>query len=277
MILSQVDIDDLPVLPHFFGCSLGDLPTAVEHGELQQRLRVMGTADLPRASHPRVTTGAVKVLLDERDLPSFEELEGRFRDAHDRGRPVAVHCVTRSELVLAAAALEAAGSLPGDRIEHAAVAPPDTLPRLAALGVTVVTQPHFIRERGDAYRIEVEPRDREWLYRARGLLEAGVGIGAGTDAPFGDCDPWAAMRAAVERRSAGGISLGPAESLTPERALALFTAAPESPAGPSRKVAVGAPADLCVLRIPWSVARRQLAREFVAAVVIAGRLVDATS
>jgi hypothetical protein len=40
-------------------------------------------------------------------------------------------------------------------------------------------------------------------------------------------------------------------------------------------VAVGAQADLCVLRVPWSEARRDLSRERVAAVLVAGRLVDA--
>jgi predicted amidohydrolase YtcJ len=257
--------------------ALTTLSAAVDRGELLQRLLLLGSAELPEAAHPRVTTGAVKLLLDERDLPGFEELEQRIRAAHDRGRPVAIHCVTRAELVLASAALEAAGSLAGDRIEHAAVAPPDALPRLTALGVTVVTQPHFIRERGDAYLKEVEPGDRKWLYRSRGLIEAGIGVGGGSDAPFGGCDPWAAMRAAVDRRSAAGASLGPAERLSPERALALFTSAPEAPGGPPRRVTVGAPADLCVLRTPWVEARRKLCGEGVAAVLAAGRLVGAAA
>ena len=55
----------------------------------------------------------------------------------------------RSELVFAVTALSAAGGRTGDRIEHAAVAPPDAVVLLADLPVAVVTQPNFIRERGD--------------------------------------------------------------------------------------------------------------------------------
>ena len=91
-------------------------------------------------------------------------------------------------------------------VEHAAVAPPDVASRLAKLSLTVVTQPNFVRERGDAYLADVEPRDRPWLYRGRGLLEASVPLGGGTDAPFGDPDPWAAMRAAVDRRTEAAIA-----------------------------------------------------------------------
>ena len=69
--------------------------------------------------------------------------------AHAAGRPVAVHCVTRVQLVLTLAALDAAGRLPGDRIEHGAVIPAESLPDLR--GLTVVTQPHFVAERGEQY------------------------------------------------------------------------------------------------------------------------------
>ncbi len=121
----------------------------------------------PRRRRGMVERGALKVLLDESDLPSFEPLQEIIETAHRDGRSAAVHCVTRSELVLAAAAFAAAGCRPGDRIEHASVAPPDAVQLLADLPLTVVTQPGFIRERGDAYLVDVEPRDRPWLYRLR--------------------------------------------------------------------------------------------------------------
>jgi predicted amidohydrolase YtcJ len=184
-----------------------------------------------------------------------------------------VHCVTRAELVLAAAALAAAGGRVGDRIEHAAVAPPDAIALLAKLPITVVTQPGFVRERGDAYLTDVEPEDRPWLYRGRGFLEASVPLGGATDAPFGDPDPWRAMRAAVERRTEAGVALGPEEALTPERALALFTSPPSAPGAPPRQVAEGAPADLCLLDRPWSRARGDLSSACVAATLCDGSLI----
>jgi predicted amidohydrolase YtcJ len=186
---------------------------------------------------------------------------------------VAVHCVTRAELVLATAAFAAAGGLPGDRIEHASVAPPEVVERLAELPLTVVTQPHFIRERGDAYAVEVEPADRPWLYRCRGFLEAGVPLGGGTDAPFGDPDPWRAMRAALERRTEKGLTLGPDEALEPERALGLFTSPAEAPGAAPRRVDVGAAADLCLLDVPWEVARHELSSRCVRATLREGNLI----
>jgi predicted amidohydrolase YtcJ len=169
-----------------------------------------------------VTRGAQKIVLDERSLPPLDVLAGDIAAAHDAGRDVAVHCVTRVELVLACAALRDAGARAGDRIEHAAVAPPEVADLLARLGVTVVTQPNFIRERGDQYLADVEPADVPWLYRCKGLLDAGVAVGGGTDAPYGDADPWLAMQAAVDRTTLNGVVLGSKERVTPERALALF-------------------------------------------------------
>jgi predicted amidohydrolase YtcJ len=219
------------------------LVSAVERGALPQRLCVMGRHDLPDPGHARVSRGAVKLVLDEAELPPCEAFEDDVRRAHAAGRAVAVHCVTRTELVFALAGIAAAGARRGDRIEHAAVAPPDLVARTASLGLTVVTQPHFIRERGDAYAREVEPRDRPWLYRARAFVAAGVPLLGGSDAPFGSPNPWLAVSAAIDRRSESGLVLGPDEALDPARALALF-AAPGA-------LAVGDPGDLCLLGRPW--------------------------
>jgi predicted amidohydrolase YtcJ len=257
--------------------SLRALAAALVGGELAQRVMVMGGADLPEptrtAAKAGLSRGARKLLLHEDALPSLEELTEAVRAAHAGGRAVAIHCVTRAELVLAGAALGAAGARPGDRIEHAAVAPPDAARELVPLGVTVVTQPGFVHERGDAYAAEVEPRDRPWLWRCQGLLDAGLRVGGGTDAPFGEPDPWRAMRAAVLRRSEAGLVLGADEAVSPERALALFTTPPEDPGGPPRRVAPGAPADLVLLDAPWRAAREELDAGRVRATLRAGRIV----
>ncbi len=249
------------------------LTDAVECGDLPQHLVVMGRPDLPDPQGASVERGAVKVLLRDEELPPLDELEQVIRTAHRDDRATAVHCVTRAQLVFAVSAFAAAGCQAGDRIEHAAVTPPEAMELLAELPLTVVTQPNFVRERGDAYAVDVEERDRPWLYRCQGFLDACVPLGAGTDAPFGDADPWLAMRAAVERRTDSGIYLGPAERLTPERALALFTSPPGAPGGAPRPIAVGSPADLCLLDRPWSAARREFCSSHVAATLRAGSLI----
>lgn len=232
---------------------------ALAKGELSQRLVLMGSAQLPQPeAGSRITRGAVKLVLDEARLPELDELTARIAEAHAQSRGVAIHCVTRVELVLAAAAIAAAGAREGDRIEHAAVAPDDVLPRLAALPLSVVTQPNFLAERGDAYRVDVDPPDQPWLYRCRGFLNASIALGGGTDAPFGEPDPWASMRAAVERRTASGVVMGSDETLSPERALALFTTSPEAPGGAPRELGVGSVADLCLLDAPWADVRIDL-------------------
>ena len=253
------------------------LTAAVTSGRLPQRLLVMGRLELPLPRHPNLERGAVKLILNEGDLPHFDALERLIRRTHRSGRPVAFHCVTRSELVLAATALAAAGSQPGDRIEHASVAPPDAVELLAELPVTVVTQPNFILERGDAYLRDVDAADLPWLYRCRGFLDAGILLGGGTDAPFGDPDPWLAIRAAVERRSAAGARLGDEEALTPERALALFASPPEAPGAPPRLLDVGSEADLCLLDRPWAEARKELSSDLVVATLRCGQVIWPTA
>jgi predicted amidohydrolase YtcJ len=250
---------------------LAELAVARRSGRLPQQIEVMGGLDLPVAREPGLRRGAVKILLRDRALPDPDALAAQIAAAHAAGRPVAIHCVTRAELALAACALGEVGPHPGDRIEHAAVAPPELLGRIA--GVTVVTQPNFLFERGDAYARDVDARDRPWLYRGCGFLAAAVRLAGGTDAPFGEADPWRAMRAAVDRRSRSGLVLGPDEALTPERALALFTTAPEDPGGTPRRIAVGARADLCLLDRPWKLARDRLDAGDVAATWCAGRRV----
>lgn len=247
------------------------LADAAARGVLPQRLRLMGGASLPATSG--TVRGERKLVLHEAAPPDFVELVTAVDAAHRDGRGVAFHCVTRAELVLALAALESAGVERGDRIEHASVAPPELVKLLAERRVTVVTQPGFVHERGDAYLTDVEPADVPWLYRGRGFLEAGVLLGGGSDAPFGEADPWIAMRAAVDRRSAGGNTLCVDEALSPEESLALFTSSPDAPGGPPRRIEVGVPADLCLLDRPWSQARRVLSRAAVHATLIGGALV----
>jgi len=245
---------------------------AADSGALPQRLHAMGRPRLPALRHPSVTVGPVKLWLSENDPPDPDSLAAEIAAAHAEERPVAIHCVTRAEGVLAAAALAAAGARPGDRIEHAAVAPPELVEMLAPLPVTVAIQPNLVAERGDAYLRDVEPADRPWLHRARGLEAAGLALAAGTDAPFGEADPWLAVRAAVRRRTAGGGLLGAEERLAPERALELFLGPPEAPGGPPRTVAPGAPADLVLLDRPWAEARGAPCRDHVAATWRGGRL-----
>jgi predicted amidohydrolase YtcJ len=155
----------------------------------------------------------VKLLLDDDTLPPVGELTELVAAVHQAGRRIAVHCVTRVQLVAALSA----GVGPGDRIEHGALIPGDLDDELRRRQLTVVTQPNFVVERAEQYERDLDADDQAILYRCGTLLRAGIRVLGGTDAPFGDRDPWAAMRAAVQRE------LTPGERVDPESALALFT------------------------------------------------------
>jgi len=245
-------------------------------GELLQRMVLMGDASLDEAEDIEpIRRGATKVHLHESTLPDFDAFRELIVRSHAAGRPVAVHCVTQTELVFTAAAFEAAGSRHGDRIEHASIAPPDTLALLASQGLRVVTQPNFIRERGDVYATDVPVDERRWLYRGRGFLDAGIPLAAGTDAPYGEPNPWLAMQAAVDRRTSAGQTLGANEALTPEQALDLFGGDPLSPGRGQARITPGMRADLCLLDRTWSIARADLAEVRIQATVRNGELIYA--
>ncbi|WP_261571163.1 amidohydrolase family protein [Frankia gtarii] len=175
--------------------------------------------------------------------------------AHRAGHSVAVHCVTRVQTVLTLAALDIAGPRRGDRLEHGAVVPPELHGQLRRTGLVVVTQPNFIAERGDRYLVDVTDEDPASLYPAASLVRAGIGLAAGTDAPFGHPDPWRAIAAAVTRRTAAGIVLGADERLDAASALALFLTDPADPTR-VRRVRLGARGDLCLLHRPLRAALR---------------------
>ena len=236
-------------------------------GRLLQRIRVGGKAEMRHA-----LAGPTKVHLHESSLPDYDGLCGLIGQSHARGREVAMHCVTETELVFALAAFRDAGTVHGDRIEHASVAPPALLGPLRDLGLLVVTQPHFVAERGDAYLRDLPEDEHTWLYRCRGFLDRGIPLAGGSDAPFGHADPWRAMRAAVERQTASGRPLGPREALSPEQALSLYLGSLEQPER-ERRIAVGAAADLCLLDRPWRAVRMRLDSACVTATVQAGRFV----
>jgi predicted amidohydrolase YtcJ len=214
-----------------------------------------------------------KILQDDRlDLDALTDW---IIEQHSTGRPVAVHCVTAAQLVVTIAAVRAAGSHPLDRIEHASVVPDDNLADLADLaerGLTVVTQPNFVAERGDQYLTDIPAADHGQLWRVASLLKAAVPVGFSTDMPFGHGDPWTAMRAAVHRTTLSGAVLNADECVSARTALTMFLGWPDRP-GQARSVVPGQPGDLCVLTEPPQTALAELDAGMVAATIIGGELV----
>lgn len=240
---------------------------------LKQSIVFMGSEALKGRGH-------LKIMLDDASLPPFEELESRINNAHMNNRPVAFHCVTKVEIVYAVSALRSVGSVRGDRIEHASVVDSESMALIRELGLTVVTQPNFLFERGRQYLNDVDEKEVPYLYRGQGFLDAGVPLGAGTDAPYGDCNPWVAIHAAVVRMSADGFPMALPERLSPERAIQLFCSASDNPGGPSRKIVAGVQADLCLLTSDretlYDVLKSRIPDEHVRLTIAAGEVTYAS-
>lgn len=241
---------------------------AVLRAALPQSVWSLGAVatDLPR-----------KVVVTDHDDDTWGRLRAAVLAARAERRPVALHAVSRTALALVIAVLDEVGVVPGDRVEHAAVCDDLAADRLAGLGVVVVTQPSIPARRGRALLDAVDPEDRPWLWRAGGLRARGVDVVLSSDAPYGDANPWVSIALA-----AGGLPEAESPWLTDQTydaraALGSYLTDPARPAGPERRVEVGAPADLCLLDGPLDdVLARVVGRRTdapVRATVVAGRLV----
>lgn len=231
-------------------------------GRLPQRLTLMGGEALgPGEGY---ALGPLKLLIDERAPPSPDALARRIGGARGIGRDVAAHCVTEAELALYLAALDiAGGARAGDRIEHGGLVPDAFVPLIAAAGLIVVTNPAFVHDRGERYRATIATDQQGELYRAASLVRAGIALRAGSDAPYASVDPWLAMRAARDRRTAAGALLGGEERLDAAAALRLYASGP---------IAVGCPADFVLCRGTLDDVLADLAADRVRLTLIGGAI-----
>ncbi len=243
-----------------------------DRGDLLQRVRLSGTSSLTGDATSMLQPGETKIHLHDTSLPDFDELVEDMLASHRRSRPIAVHCVTEVELVYTLSAFRAAGTITGDRIEHASVVPPALLSQLKELGLWVVTQPNFIAERGDAYVDAIPAEEHAFLYRARSLFEAGIPTAFATDFPFGQPDPWEAIRAATERVTTNGTILGENETVSAADALTGFLGPLDAP-HESRYLEPGAPADCCLMDVPWSSLQHDLRSSHVCMTLRGGSVI----
>ncbi len=228
---------------------------------LPQRVTAM-TGDPETTGVDGVHLGPVKIVLDETQLPSADELSARISDAHSAGRSVAVHCLDSASVVLALSC----GLDQRDRVEHASLVDGDVVGLLARSRVSVTVQPGLVFTRGDRYLEEIEPSEESDLHRLASLLTAGVPTVLSSDAPYGPLDPWVTISAAVRRRTVSGREVNPSEAVGLETALALFAADPRG-TPPRGRPQSGDPADLIVLDSEWD---SLLDRPTVAMTVIDG-------
>jgi predicted amidohydrolase YtcJ len=196
-----------------------------------------------------------------------------LRRAAAHGLDAAVHAIGDRANELALDAFAAAGRPATGRharIEHAQLLRVADPPRFAALGVVASVQPaHVLDDRDVADRLWAGRTDRAFAYRT--LLDAGVTLALGSDAPVAPLDPWVTVAAAVHRSGDDRPPWHPEQEIPLAAALA-------SSAGPDGPVAVGRRADLVVTDLdPAAVPAATLRTMPVAGTLLGGRWTHRTS
>jgi predicted amidohydrolase YtcJ len=173
-------------------------------------------ADDPANSGNRRTTAA--------------ELKTLVSEAAKNGLQVAIHAIgDEGNAEVLDAIDELSPTFPGDRrwrIEHAQVVDPADLPRFARHGIVASMQP--VHQTSDRLMAEkrLGPDRLAGAYAWRTMLNNGVPLAFGSDAPVEAPDPFAGIAVAVSRQDANGEPAGgwqPQEAITRAQAIAGYT------------------------------------------------------
>jgi predicted amidohydrolase YtcJ len=189
-------------------------------------------------------------------LTPMGEIADAVRKAEQGGLAVAVHAIgdrTNRRLIEVFEQCTAgqARSI-CHRIEHAQVIRPSDIERLAQLGVAASVQPIHVTDDIALSETSLGPRSR-FSYPFRDMLDAGVLLVFGSDAPVADPNPLWGIHAAVTRQQRDGTPKGgwyPEQRLSVAEAVWAFTMAPALVSGQEDalgSITPGKLADLVVL------------------------------
>lgn len=164
-----------------------------------------------------------------------EQLRAIMGRAISMGLAPAIHAIGDAANALAIDTFESLGAQ--GRIEHAQLVTDADVARMARLGIVASIQPeHMLDDRELVARYW--PGREHSAYRIRSLLDAGVRVVFGSDAPVAPLDPWLAIAAAVTRTRDGDEPWLPAEGVDIATALACSARS---------RIRVGEPADIVAL------------------------------
>ncbi len=187
------------------------------------------------------------------------EMTRLIQKAHRHGVAVSIHAIgdraNRTVLDIFDEVLAAGSDAPPlipHRIEHVQTIQPQDQPRLAKLGVTASVQPIHCTD-------DIPNTDRLWgdrgrnAYPFRNLLDTGVALAFGSDAPVASPNPWWGIQAAVTRQRSDGSPAGgwhPEQRLSVKEAVRAYTLGPAAAIGQAHqqgRLAPGYLADLILL------------------------------
>jgi hypothetical protein len=187
------------------------------------------------------------------------ELTGLLARADGAGLRVATHAIGDAAVAAALTAYETTGA--GGSLEHVQLVVADDVRRLARLGLRASVQPHHLVDDRDLTE-QVWPDRTDRCFAFRWLLDAGVTVSLGSDAPVSPLDPWLAIDTAVRRTGDNRPAWHGEQALTRREALLASV-------GGHVAVRPGGPGDLVVLDDDPLVA----ARPPVALTTVGGRVV----
>jgi predicted amidohydrolase YtcJ len=165
------------------------------------------------------------------------ELAGLLDLAHRHGLEVATHAIGDQALRSALAAYDVTGA--AGSIEHAQLVRREAVTTMARLELRASVQPaHLLDDRDVTELIWPDRADRCFAFRW--MLDDGVVLAFGSDAPVSPLDPWLAIAAAVHRSGDERPPWHPEQALTAREALAASVDGWGS-------VHVGMPADVVLL------------------------------
>ena len=213
---------------------------------------------IPGSGDEGLRLGAVKLMLTLTTgslRPHREELEHLVLSAHGNGYQMAIHAVEHEVVEAAVDVLIKAQTVlrspdTRHRIEHCFECPPGLVEKLQRSRTLVVTQPSFIYHNGQKYLSEVEVGLLPHLYPVGALMEAGIIVAAGSDAPVTQPDPILGIYSAVTRKTRHGSTVSLPQAITVGEALKMHTingAHASFEEGKKGSVRAGKLADLVVL------------------------------
>ncbi|WP_183094020.1 amidohydrolase family protein, partial [Nocardioides stalactiti] len=188
-----------------------------------------------------------------------DELTALLARARAAGLEVATHAIGDAAVDAALTAYEHTGA--HGSLEHVQLIVREDVERMARLPLRASVQPHHLVDDRDLTE-QVWPDRTERCFAFRWLLEAGVPLSLGSDAPVSPLDPWLAIDAAVRRTGDHRPAWHGEHALTRREALA---------ASVDGRLAVepGSPGDLVLLDDDPLTASRPT----VSLTVVAGRTV----
>lgn len=194
---------------------------------------------------------------------SGDELISLMTRAERAGIDCAVHAIGDLAVAEALAAFDEAQA--HGSIEHAQLMTPADVELMAQLNLVASVQPDHLP--GDRAAM-----DRHWAgwtqfaFPLASLLDAGITLAFGSDAPVIRCEPWRAIRSAILRAEPGEPGWHSEQSLTLSQALLAST-------GGVGSLVPGGTADLMVLdRNPFEVPTDQLASTRTHLTMVGGKI-----